>query len=48
MVKTVTRKIKPRLGPDFALISKKNRVFLDRKKEANKKRCRKMRGFYEW
>lgn len=32
--------IKPKRGAEYAMISKMNRVFKDRKKSANRKACR--------
>jgi hypothetical protein len=32
---------KPKLGTEVALISQRNRIFKDRRKEENKLRCRK-------
>ncbi len=35
------RNYKPALGAEFALVSRRNRVSLDRKKEAARRECRK-------
>lgn len=32
---------RPKLGPKFVLVSQRNRVFKDKKKEENKMKCRK-------
>jgi len=37
----VKKKMKrPKLGIEFALISQRNRIFVDKKKKANKEKCR--------
>jgi hypothetical protein len=33
-----------RIGAEAALVSRKNRVFVDRKKAANRNACRKFKG----
>jgi hypothetical protein len=32
--------IKPKLGPEFALVSRRNRVIKDKRKQENKMKCR--------
>lgn len=35
------KRIKPKLGIEVALVSKRNRVFIDKKKEQSRRACRK-------